>query len=67
MSLISHIHYHANAGGLKPGTDFNLTGPVGKELFKPKDPNGTIIMVSFNSMPIIILEVERFVPLSLLN
>ena len=34
------------AGDLKPGSDVKLTGPVGKEMLMPKDPNATVIMVS---------------------
>ena len=33
------------AGDLKPGSDVKLTGPVGKEMLMPKDPNATVIMV----------------------
>lgn len=33
------------AGDLKPGAEVKLTGPVGKEMLMPKDPNATIIMV----------------------
>ncbi|VAI68460.1 unnamed protein product [Triticum turgidum subsp. durum] len=33
---------------LKPGADVNITGPVGKEMLMPKDPNATIIM--FNGL-----------------
>ena len=44
------VVYHANAGDLKPGADVNITGPVGKEMLMPKDPNATIIMVSLNPM-----------------
>ncbi|KAF3494196.1 hypothetical protein DY000_02055176 [Brassica cretica] len=29
---------------LKPGSDVKLTGPVGKEMLMPKDPNATVIM-----------------------
>lgn len=32
-------------GDLKPGADVKITGPVGKEMLMPKDPNATIIMV----------------------
>ncbi|KAM0885101.1 hypothetical protein ACQ4PT_030565 [Festuca glaucescens] len=31
---------------LKPGADVNITGPVGKEMLMPKDPNATIIMLA---------------------
>lgn len=34
-------------GDLKPGAEVKLTGPVGKEMLMPKDPNATIIMVKF--------------------
>uniref|UniRef100_A0A0E0N8J1 ferredoxin--NADP(+) reductase n=1 Tax=Oryza rufipogon TaxID=4529 RepID=A0A0E0N8J1_ORYRU len=30
---------------LKPGSDVKITGPVGKEMLMPKDPNATIIML----------------------
>ena len=33
------------SGDLKPGSDVKLTGPVGKEMLMPKDPNATVIMV----------------------
>ncbi|WOL09759.1 ferredoxin--NADP reductase, leaf isozyme, chloroplastic-like [Canna indica] len=31
---------------LKPGADVKMTGPVGKEMLMPKDPNATIIMLA---------------------
>ncbi|KAM0950393.1 putative oxidoreductase [Dioscorea sansibarensis] len=31
---------------LKPGDDVRLTGPIGKEMLMPKDPNATIIMLA---------------------
>lgn len=31
---------------LKPGAEVKLTGPVGKEMLMPKDPNATIIMLA---------------------
>ena len=34
-----------SAGDLKPGAEVKITGPVGKEMLMPKDPNATIIMV----------------------
>ncbi|KVI02947.1 Ferredoxin-NADP+ reductase [Cynara cardunculus var. scolymus] len=30
---------------LKPGSEVQITGPVGKEMLMPKDPNATVIMV----------------------
>ncbi|EOX90844.1 Ferredoxin-NADP(+)-oxidoreductase 2 [Theobroma cacao] len=30
---------------MKPGSEVKITGPVGKEMLMPKDPNATIIMV----------------------
>jgi NAD(P)H-flavin reductase len=33
------------SGDLKPGAEVQITGPVGKEMLMPKDPNATIIMV----------------------
>ncbi|VAH99674.1 unnamed protein product [Triticum turgidum subsp. durum] len=35
-----------STGDLKPGADVNITGPVGKEMLMPKDPNATIIMLA---------------------
>ena len=34
-----------SAGDLKPGAEVKITGPVGKEMLMPKDPNATVIMV----------------------
>lgn len=31
---------------LQPGSDVKITGPVGKEMLMPKDPNATIIMLA---------------------
>ncbi|KAI7734950.1 hypothetical protein M8C21_021942 [Ambrosia artemisiifolia] len=31
---------------LKPGSEVQITGPVGKEMLMPKDPNATIIMLA---------------------
>ncbi|KAL6222274.1 hypothetical protein ACLB2K_005666 [Fragaria x ananassa] len=31
---------------LKPGSEVTMTGPVGKEMLMPKDPNATIIMLA---------------------
>ncbi|OIW11047.1 hypothetical protein TanjilG_22854 [Lupinus angustifolius] len=31
---------------LKPGNEVKITGPVGKEMLMPKDPNATIIMLA---------------------
>jgi ferredoxin--NADP+ reductase len=39
------LSLYACAGDLKPGADVKITGPVGKEMLMPKDPNATIIMV----------------------
>jgi hypothetical protein len=33
------------SGDLKPGEEVAMTGPVGKEMLMPTDPNATIIMV----------------------
>lgn len=38
--------YFSFSGDLAPGSDVKLTGPVGKEMLMPKDPNATVIMVS---------------------
>jgi hypothetical protein len=32
---------------LKPGAEVKITGPIGKEMLMPKDPNATIIMVKY--------------------
>lgn len=34
-----------SSGDLKPGADVKITGPVGKEMLMPVDPNATVIMV----------------------
>lgn len=47
---VSHLLHLANIGDLKPGSDVKITGPVGKEMLMPKDPNANIIMVSLNCM-----------------
>ncbi|XP_020251190.1 ferredoxin--NADP reductase, leaf isozyme, chloroplastic-like, partial [Asparagus officinalis] len=31
---------------MKPGAEVKITGPVGKEMLMPKDPNATIIMLA---------------------
>ncbi|XP_027362417.1 ferredoxin--NADP reductase, leaf isozyme, chloroplastic-like isoform X1 [Abrus precatorius] len=31
---------------LKPGSEVKITGPVGKEMLMPKDPNATVIMLA---------------------
>uniref|UniRef100_A0A2N9FQU6 ferredoxin--NADP(+) reductase n=1 Tax=Fagus sylvatica TaxID=28930 RepID=A0A2N9FQU6_FAGSY len=31
---------------LKPGADVKITGPIGKEMLMPKDPNATVIMLA---------------------
>ncbi|RVW42585.1 Ferredoxin--NADP reductase, leaf isozyme, chloroplastic [Vitis vinifera] len=31
---------------LKPGADVKITGPVGKEMLMPRDPNATVIMLA---------------------
>jgi ferredoxin--NADP+ reductase len=38
--------YYCCAGDLKSGAEVKITGPVGKEMLMPKDPNATIIMVT---------------------
>jgi hypothetical protein len=38
--------YPCSTGDLKPGDEVQITGPVGKEMLMPKDPNANIIMVS---------------------
>ncbi|KAF2552562.1 hypothetical protein F2Q68_00035451 [Brassica cretica] len=42
---------------LKPGSDVKLTGPVGKEMLMPKDPNATVIMVWTEKKPNLIFVV----------
>jgi ferredoxin--NADP+ reductase len=34
------------SGDLKPGEEVAITGPVGKEMLMPTDPNATIIMLA---------------------
>ncbi|XP_020399895.1 ferredoxin--NADP reductase, leaf isozyme 1, chloroplastic [Zea mays] len=36
----------AEEGDLQPGDNVQITGPVGKEMLMPKDPNATIIMLA---------------------
>ncbi|ONM21213.1 Ferredoxin--NADP reductase leaf isozyme 1 chloroplastic [Zea mays] len=36
----------AAVGDLQPGDNVQITGPVGKEMLMPKDPNATIIMLA---------------------
>ncbi|RVX16561.1 Ferredoxin--NADP reductase, leaf isozyme 1, chloroplastic [Vitis vinifera] len=36
----------SNSCDLKPGSEVKITGPVGKEMLMPKDPNATIIMLA---------------------
>jgi hypothetical protein len=38
------------SGDLKPGSEVQITGPVGKEMLMPKDPNATVIMVHYLSI-----------------
>lgn len=33
------------SGDLKVGSEVKITGPVGKEMLMPKDPNVTVVMV----------------------
>ena len=42
-----HKLFVCNSGDLKPGAEVQMTGPVGKEMLMPKDPNATVIMVIF--------------------
>ncbi|GMY28246.1 Ferredoxin--NADP reductase, leaf isozyme, chloroplastic [Fagus crenata] len=35
-----------NLSDLKPVTDVKITGPIGKEMLMPKDPNATVIMLA---------------------
>ncbi|CAH8391056.1 unnamed protein product [Eruca vesicaria subsp. sativa] len=43
---IFHLFPIFVSGDLKPGSDVKLTGPVGKEMLMPKDPNATVIMLA---------------------
>ncbi|KAK3005179.1 hypothetical protein RJ639_016347 [Escallonia herrerae] len=42
--LMQHVLHLS--GDLKPGADVKITGPVGKEMLMPKDPNATVIMLA---------------------
>ncbi|KAK3024442.1 hypothetical protein RJ639_042974 [Escallonia herrerae] len=42
--LMQHVLHLS--GDLKPGADAKITGPVGKEMLMPKDPNATVIMLA---------------------
>lgn len=57
-----------DAGDLKPGDEVQITGPVGKEMLMPKDPNATIIMVclyrGWRACPPVPLCHSKQVPLS---
>ncbi|THU54928.1 hypothetical protein C4D60_Mb11t01210 [Musa balbisiana] len=44
--FLSSLFCHYMSGDLKPGADVKITGPVGKEMLMPKDPNATIIMLA---------------------
>jgi NAD(P)H-flavin reductase len=54
------------SGDLKPGAEVKITGPVGKEMLMPKDPNATIIMVLSTYIYIYIYILSKFI-ISLLN
>nr|ACU19326.1 unknown [Glycine max] len=45
---------------LKPGAEVKITGPVGKEMLMPKDPNATVIMLATGTgirpIPLIFME-----------
>ena len=49
--FLGYLHFmtitsgHVYSGDLKPGAEVKITGPVGKEMLMPKDPNATVIMV----------------------
>lgn len=43
------------SGDLKPGAEVKITGPVGKEMLMPKDPNATVIMVNFVCSYIVVI------------
>ncbi|KAK4360499.1 hypothetical protein RND71_019451 [Anisodus tanguticus] len=38
--------YSIASSDLKPGAEVKITGPVGKEMLMPKDPNATVIMLA---------------------
>ncbi|KAK2984510.1 hypothetical protein RJ640_016896 [Escallonia rubra] len=42
--LMQHVLHLS--GDLKPGADVKITGPVGKEMLMPKDPNATVVMLA---------------------
>lgn len=45
ITVLSVCRVCVFSGDLKPGDEAKITGPVGKEMLMPKDPNATIIMV----------------------
>lgn len=47
--LLPIIYVPLYSGDLKPGSEVTITGPVGKEMLMPKDPNATVIMVHYHS------------------
>ena len=44
-NLLISVEMFRVSGDLKPGAEVKITGPVGKEMLMPKDPNATVIMV----------------------
>ena len=46
--IIIYQLYCPHSGDVKPGAEVKITGPVGKEMLMPKDPNATVIMVAFH-------------------
>ncbi|KAL1536858.1 ferredoxin--NADP(+) reductase [Salvia divinorum] len=42
---VKRLVYTNDQGDLKAGDEVKITGPVGKEMLLPKDPNATIIML----------------------
>lgn len=46
------LKLHLLSGDLKAGAEVKITGPVGKEMLMPKDPNATIIMVRYFTIEI---------------
>jgi len=47
--LLRMIYVSLYSGDLKPGSEVTITGPVGKEMLMPKDPNATVVMVNCHS------------------
>lgn len=48
IPLLTNYLCPLHPGDLKPGSEVTITGPVGKEMLMPKDPNATVIMVHYH-------------------